>query len=44
MTKATFDSIWVVIDRLTKYRYFVLYNKSSDATDLVYVFMKIVVS
>jgi transposase InsO family protein len=44
MTKATFDSIWVVTDRLTKYGYFVPYNKSSDATDLAYAFMKIVVS
>jgi hypothetical protein len=44
MTKATFDSIWVVTDRLTKYAYFVPYNESSDASDLAYAFLKIVVS
>ena len=44
MTKVAYDSIWVVTDRLTKYGYFVPYKESSDATDLAYIFLKIVVS
>ena len=44
MTGVLFDSIWVVVDRLTKYGYFVPYKESSNATELAYAFMKIVVS
>jgi len=44
MTKVIYDSIWVVTDRVTKYRHFVPYKESSDAKELVYVFMKVVVN
>jgi hypothetical protein len=44
MTKVAYNSIWVVIDRLTKYRYFIPYKESSDIIDLVYIFLKIVIS
>jgi hypothetical protein len=44
ITKVTYDSIWVVTDRLTKYIYFVLYKESSDAKDLAYTFLRTVVS
>ena len=44
MTKVTYDSIWVVTDRLTKYGHFVPYKESSTAEDLAYIFLKTVVS
>jgi hypothetical protein len=44
MTGVIFDAIWVVIDRLTKYGYFVPYKEASHATELAYAFLKIVVS
>ena len=44
MTKVVYNFIWVVIDWTTKYRHFVPYKKSSNAKELVYAFMKIVVS
>ena len=44
MTKVTYDSIWVVTDRLTKYGHFVPYKESSDAKELAYAFLKTVVS
>jgi len=44
MTKVVYDSIWVVTDRTTKYGHFVPYKESSDAKELAYAFMKIVVS
>jgi RNase H-like domain found in reverse transcriptase/Reverse transcriptase (RNA-dependent DNA polymerase)/Integrase zinc binding domain/Chromo (CHRromatin Organisation MOdifier) domain len=44
MTGTTFDAIWVVVDRLTKYGYFVPYKESSSARELVYMFTRIVIS
>lgn len=38
------DSIIVVTDRLTKYRHFVLYKEASDAIDLIYIFLKVIVA
>jgi hypothetical protein len=38
--EVVFDSILVVIDRLTKYGYFILYKESSLAEELVYAFNK----
>jgi hypothetical protein len=43
MTKVEYNSILVVTDRLTKYRHFVLYMEASDTTELVYIFLKIVI-
>jgi len=42
--EVAYDSIFVVTDRLTKYRYFILYKELSNAEDLVYVFMRTIVS
>jgi hypothetical protein len=40
ITEIVFDSILVVIDRLTKYGYFILYKESLSAEKLVYAFNK----
>ena len=40
MTKTEFDSILVVVDRLTKWKTFILYKESSTAEDLIYVFFR----
>jgi hypothetical protein len=39
-----YDSILVVIDRLTKYTYIILYLKVSIAEDLTYAFLRVVVT
>jgi hypothetical protein len=44
MTKVAYDSIWVVTDRLTKYGYFIPYKESSDAPELAYAFLRIILS
>jgi hypothetical protein len=44
MTKVVYDAIWVITDRTTKYRYFVLYKESSIVGELAYAFMKTVVA
>ena len=44
MTGFVSDSIMVVIDRLTKYRHFVLYKEASNAKDLVYTFLKVIIA
>jgi len=43
MTGVTYDAIWVITDRTTKYRIFALYKESSDARELAYAFIKNVV-
>jgi hypothetical protein len=40
ITEVVFDSILVVIDRLTKYGYFILYKESLSAEELAYAFNK----
>jgi hypothetical protein len=44
MTGVIYDFIIVVINRLTKYAYFIPYFKSSLTKDLVYIFYKYVVA
>jgi hypothetical protein len=39
-----YDSILVIIDRLTKYTYFIPYLKTNTAKDLAYIFLRIVVA
>jgi hypothetical protein len=39
-----YDSILVITDRLTKYTYIILYLKVSTAEDLVYIFLKIIIT
>jgi hypothetical protein len=38
--EVVFDSILVIINRLTKYGYFILYKESSSAEELAYTFNK----
>jgi hypothetical protein len=40
MTGVMYDSIMIVINRLTKYAYFISYLESSLAEDLAYIFYK----
>jgi transposase InsO family protein len=44
MTEVYFDSIAVIVDKLIKYAYFILYRKVSIAKELAYMFFKIVAS
>jgi hypothetical protein len=44
ITEVMYDSIMVVIDRLTKYAYFIPYLESSLAEDLAYMFYKYVIA
>ncbi|OAA34053.1 pol protein [Beauveria brongniartii RCEF 3172] len=44
MTGAIYDSILVIVDKLTKYAYYIPYMESSDAKDLAYMFFKTVVA
>jgi hypothetical protein len=43
MIEVVFDLILVIIDRLTKYRYFILYKESLLAEELVYAFNKYII-
>jgi hypothetical protein len=40
ITKVVFDLILIIINRLTKYEYFILYKESLSAEELVYAFNK----
>lgn len=44
ITEIIYNSILVIIDRLIKYGHFLLYQKSSTAEDLAYIFLKTVIS
>ena len=44
MTKIKYDSIFVIVDRLTKYAYFLPYQESSTAADLAYTFLRTVLA
>ena len=37
-----YDAILIVIDRLTKYRYFISYKKVLSAEELVYMFLRVI--
>jgi hypothetical protein len=43
-TDQSYDSIFIVTDRLIKYGYFILYRKDMSAEDLAYLFNKHVIS
>ncbi|KAL2104492.1 hypothetical protein VUR80DRAFT_344 [Thermomyces stellatus] len=43
-TGVEYDSILVVVDRLTKYSYFIPFQEASDATQLAYVFLRTIVA
>jgi hypothetical protein len=44
MTSTIYDSIWVVVDKLTKYAYFIPYKEASDAEEMAYAFLRVVAS
>ena len=39
LTRAIYNSIWVIIERLTKYAYMILYKEGSTANKLAYMFI-----
>jgi hypothetical protein len=39
-----YDSILVIIDRLIKYTYIILYLEASTAEDLAYIFLRVIVA
>jgi hypothetical protein len=43
ITEVVFDAILVIIDRLTKYGYFILYKESLSAEKLIYTFNKYII-
>jgi hypothetical protein len=43
ITEVVFDSILVIINRLTKYEYFILYKESLLAEELAYAFNKYII-
>jgi hypothetical protein len=44
ITKIKYDSILVIMDRLTKYTYIILYLKANIIEDLAYAFLKVVIA
>ena len=44
MTNNKYDSIFVIINKLIKYRYFVLYKELSLIKELAYIFLKIIIN
>ena len=44
LTKTLYDNILVIVDKFTKFSYFVLYKKRSTAEKMAYTFFKIVIS
>ncbi|KAG8424880.1 hypothetical protein J3458_022432 [Metarhizium acridum] len=44
MTGVAYDSILVIVDKLTKYAYYIPYKESSNTKDLAYMFFKTVIA
>jgi hypothetical protein len=44
LTRVTYDSILIVIDRLTKYAHFISYKKGSTAEELAYTFNRNIIA
>ena len=44
ITEAIYDFILIIVDRLIKYNYFLSYKKESTAKDLVYTFLKTIIT
>jgi hypothetical protein len=44
LTGVTYDLILVVIDRLTKYAYFIFYKKGLTIKELIYIFNKNIIT
>jgi len=43
LIKVKYNSILVIVNRLIKYAYFLLYWKTANIDDLVYIFLQIIV-
>ena len=43
LTGVIYDSIMIIIDRLTKYTHLMLYKEASNAEELAYAFIKTIV-
>ena len=41
LTKVLYNAILVIINRLTKYRYFILYKEASNVEELAYIFLRV---
>jgi hypothetical protein len=44
ITRIKYDSILVIMDKLIKYTYIILYLEASTAEDLAYTFLRVVVA
>ena len=44
ITNIVYNSIWVVTDQLTKFRYFIPYREESGVEELAYMFLQTVIS
>jgi hypothetical protein len=44
ITRIKYDSILVIIDRLIKYTYIILYLEASISEDLAYMFLRVVIA
>jgi hypothetical protein len=44
ITEVYFDNIMVIVDKLTKYTYFIPYREANTTKELAYMFFKIVAS
>ena len=40
--KVLYDSVLVITDRLTKYKYFIPYKKALSAEELAYIFLRVI--
>ena len=44
VSRTTYDSILVIVDRLTKYAYFIPHKKDVTAEEMAYAFLRIITS
>jgi hypothetical protein len=44
MTNIEYNSVFVIIDKLIKYKYFILYKEVSSSEELIYAFSRIIVA
>jgi hypothetical protein len=44
LIRVEYNSIWVITDKFTKYRYYILYKEASIAENLTYIFLKIIIN
>jgi len=44
LTRVEYNSIWIITNKLTKYRYYIPYKEASTVEDLTYAFLKTIIS